>query len=72
MWKPLSLTRTTYQAQEEDLYLGEEEGGEDPRDSQITIQEIRTSTGSIMEEDIAPKGAQKPRRISQEFSKRRQ
>jgi hypothetical protein len=64
MWKILSLTRTTDQTQEEDLHLGEEEGGEDPRDSQITIQEIRTSIVSTMEEDIAPKGAQKPRRIS--------
>jgi hypothetical protein len=71
MWKILSLTRTTDQTQEEDLHLGEEEGGEDPRDSQITIQEIRTSIVSTMEEDIAPKGAQKPRRISWEFSKRR-
>jgi hypothetical protein len=72
MWKILSLTRITDQAQEEDLHQGEEERGDDPRDSQITIQEIRTSTANIMEEDIAPKGAQKPRRISQEFSKRRQ
>jgi hypothetical protein len=72
MWRIFSLTRTIDQAQEEDLHSGEEEGGEDPRDSQITIQEIRTSTANIMEEDITPKGAQKPRRISQEFSKRRQ
>jgi hypothetical protein len=72
MWKILSLTRTTDQAQEEDLHPVEGEGGEDPRNSQITIQEIRTSTASITEEDIAPKGAQKPRRISPEFSKRRQ
>jgi hypothetical protein len=48
------------------------EGGEDSRNSQIIIQEIRTSTASITEEDIAPKGAQKPRRIPPEFSKRRQ
>jgi hypothetical protein len=72
MWKILSLTRTTDQTQEEDLHLGEEEGGEDPRDPRIIIQEIRTSIASIMEEDIAPKGAQKSRRISQEFNKRRQ
>jgi hypothetical protein len=63
MWKILSLTRTTDQAQEEDLHPGEGEGGEDPWNSQITIQEIRTSTASITGEDIAPKGAQKPRRI---------
>jgi hypothetical protein len=72
MWKILSLTRIRDQAQEEDLHPGEGEGREEPRNSQITIQEIRTSTASIMEEDIAPKGAQKPRRISPEFSKRRQ
>jgi hypothetical protein len=45
--------------------------GEDPRDSRITIQETRTSIVSIMEEGIAPKGAQKPRRTSQEFNKRK-
>jgi hypothetical protein len=71
MWRILILTRTTDQTQEEDLHLGEEEGGEDPRDSRTTIQEIHTSIASTMGEDIAPKGAQKPRRISQEFSKRR-
>jgi hypothetical protein len=63
MWKILSSTRTTGQAQEEDSHLGEGEEEEDPRNSQITIQEIRTSTTSITEEDIALKGAQKPRRI---------
>jgi hypothetical protein len=72
MWKILSLTRITDQAQEEDLHPGEGEGGEDPRNSQITTQEICTYTASITEEDIAPKGAQKPRRISPESSKRRQ
>jgi hypothetical protein len=72
MWKILSLTRTTDQAQEEDLHPGEGEGGEDPRDSQITILEICTSTAIITEEGVALKGAQKPRRISPEFSKRRQ
>jgi hypothetical protein len=51
---------------------GEGEGKEDPQNSQTTIQEIRTSTASITEEDIAPKGAQKPRRILPGFSKRRQ
>jgi hypothetical protein len=48
------------------------EGEEDPRNSQITTQETHTSTASITEEVIAPKGAQKPRRILPEFSKRRQ
>jgi hypothetical protein len=47
---------------------GEEE---DPRDSRITTQETRTSIVSIMEEDTAPKGAQKPRRTSQKFSKKK-
>jgi hypothetical protein len=72
MWKILSPIRTKDQVQEEDLHLGEGEGEEDPRNSQTTIQEIHTSTTSITEEDIAPKGAQKPRRILPEFSKRRQ
>jgi hypothetical protein len=44
---------------------------EDSRDSRITTQETRTSIVSITEEDIAPKGAQKPRRTSQEFNKRK-
>jgi hypothetical protein len=30
MWRILSLTRTTDQTQEEDLHLGEEEGGRTP------------------------------------------
>jgi hypothetical protein len=72
MWKILSLTRTIDQAQEGDLHLGEGEEEEDPRNSQTTIQEIRTSTSSITEEDIALKGAQKPKRISLGFSKRKQ
>jgi hypothetical protein len=62
MWKILSLTRTVDQAQEEDSHPGE--GEEDTRDSRITTQETRTSIVSIMEKDIAPKGAQKPRRTS--------
>jgi hypothetical protein len=70
MWKILSPTRITDQAQEEDLHLGEGEG--DPRNSRTTIQEIRTSTTSITEEDIAPKGVEKPRRILPGFNKRRQ
>jgi hypothetical protein len=45
--------------------------GRGPRDSRITTQEIRTFIVSNMEELIAPKDAQKPRRISREFSKRR-
>jgi hypothetical protein len=75
MWKILSPIRTIDQAQDEDFHPGEGEGegegDEDPRNSQMTTQEIHTSTASIMEEVIAPKGAQKPRRTLPEFSKRR-
>jgi hypothetical protein len=71
MWKILILTRTVDQAQEEDSHPGEGEEEEDPRDSRITTQETRTSIVGIMEEDIAPKGAQKPRRTSRESSKRK-
>jgi hypothetical protein len=59
------------QAQEEVMHLEEEEGEEDPRNSQITTQEIHTSTANIMEEVITPKGSQKPRRTSLEFNKRK-
>jgi hypothetical protein len=72
MWKILSLMRTTDQTQEEDSHPGEGEGEEDPRNSQITIQEIHTSTANITEDVIVPKGAQKPRRILLEFTKKRQ
>jgi hypothetical protein len=71
MWKILILTKTTDQAQEGYLHLEEGEEEEDPRDSRITTQETHTSIVSTMEEDIAPKGAHKPRRISREFNKRR-
>jgi hypothetical protein len=75
MSKILNPIRRIDQALEEDLHPeegeGEGEGEEDPQSSQTTIQEIRTSTASIMEEDIAQKGAQKPRRILLGFSKRR-
>jgi hypothetical protein len=71
MWKIHSLTRTTDQAQEEDSHPGEGEEEEDPRDSRITTQETCTSIVSIMEEDTALKGAQKLRRTSQEFNKRK-
>jgi hypothetical protein len=71
MWKIRSLTKTACLAQEEDSHPGEGEEEEDPRDSRITTQETRISTISIMEEDIALKGVQKPRRSSQEFSKRK-
>jgi hypothetical protein len=70
MWKILSLTRTTDQAQEEDSHPREGEEEEDPRDSRIITQKTCTSIVSTMEEDTALKGAQKPRRTSQEFSKR--
>jgi hypothetical protein len=71
MWKILSLTRTADQAQEEDSHpeVGEQE--EDPSDSRIITQKTRTFIVSTMEEDTALKGAQKPRRKSQEFSKRK-
>jgi hypothetical protein len=71
MWKILSLTRTVDQTQEEDSHPGEGEEEEDPRDSRITTRETRTSIVSIMEEDTTLKGAQKLRRTSQEFSKRK-
>jgi hypothetical protein len=62
MWKILSLTRTADQAQEEDSRPREGEEEEDPRDSRITTQETRIFIVNIMEEDIALRGAQKPRR----------
>jgi hypothetical protein len=71
MWEIHSLTKTADQAQEEDSHQGEGEEEEDPRDSRITIQKTHTSIVSIMEEDTVLKGAQKPRRTSQEFSKRK-
>jgi hypothetical protein len=71
MWKTLTPIRTTDQAQEEVLHAGEEEGEEDPRNSQTITQEIPTSTANITEDVIAPKGAQKPRRTLLEFSKRK-
>jgi hypothetical protein len=67
----LSLIRTADQAQEEDSHPGEGEEEEDPRDSQITTQKTRISIVSTIKEDIALKGAQKPRRTSQEFNKRK-
>jgi hypothetical protein len=70
-WKILSLTRTVDQSQEEDSHPRDGEEEEVPRDSRITTQETCISIVSIMEEDIAPKGAQKPRRTSREFSKRK-
>jgi hypothetical protein len=71
MWKILSLARTADQAQEEDLHPGEGEEEEDPRDLRITTQKTRISIVSIMEEDTIMKGAQKPRKTSQEFSKKK-
>jgi hypothetical protein len=71
MWKILSLARTTDQAQEEDLHPGEGEEEEDSRDLRITTQKTRISIISIMEQDTALKGAQKPRKTSQEFSKKK-
>jgi hypothetical protein len=71
MWKIPSLTRTADQAREEDSHPGEGEEEEDPRDSRITTQGTRISIVSIMEEDIALRGAQKPRKTSQEFRKKK-
>jgi hypothetical protein len=65
MWKILSMTRIADQVQEEDSHPGEGGEEEDPRDSRITTQETHISIVSIMEEDIALKGAQKPKRTSQ-------
>jgi spore coat protein CotH len=44
------------------LRQGEEEGEEDLQKFRTMIQEIHTSTDDIMEEAIAPKRAQKPRK----------
>jgi hypothetical protein len=68
-WKTLSSIWIIDQAQEQVMHLKEEEGEEDPRNSQITTQEIHTCTANIMEEVIAPKGARKPRRTLIEFNK---
>jgi hypothetical protein len=72
-WKIPSLTRTIDRAREEDSHLEEEEGEEeeDLQDSWITIQGTRTSIVSIMEEGTTLKGAQKLRRTSREFSKKK-
>jgi hypothetical protein len=70
-WKIPSPIRIIDQAQEQHLHPGEGEEEEDPRSSQTITQEIHTSTASITEEVIAPKGAQKPRRTLLEFSKRK-
>jgi hypothetical protein len=71
MWKIHSLTKTTDPAQEEGSHLEEGEEKWDPRDSRFTIQKTHTSIVSIMEEDIAPKGAQKPRKTWQESSRKK-
>jgi hypothetical protein len=73
MWKILSLTRTVDQARGEASHLELEEGEEeeDLQDSRIIIQGTRTSIVSIMEEGTALKGAQKPRKTSREFSKKK-
>jgi hypothetical protein len=68
MWKILSRTRTTDQAQEEDSHPGEGEEGEDPEthESQPKRPVLLLSVSWK-----ALKGAQIPRRTSQEFSKRK-
>jgi hypothetical protein len=59
MLETLIHSKTAGQAPGEDSVP--EEGGEEeePQDSSTTTQEIPTSTASIMEEDTAPKGAQR-------------
>jgi hypothetical protein len=71
MWKILSLTKTTDLVHEEGSHPEEGEEEEDPRDSRITTQKTRTSITSIMGEDTALKGAQKPRKTWQESSKKK-
>jgi hypothetical protein len=71
MWKILSLTKTTDLVHEEGLHPEEGEEEEDPRDSRTTTQKTRTSIVSIMGEDTALKGAQKPRKTWQESSKKK-
>jgi hypothetical protein len=58
----LNSIRTTDQAQEEVLHLGEEEGEQDPRKFKIMTQKTHTSIGNIMEEAITPKHAHKLKR----------
>jgi hypothetical protein len=70
-WKILNLTRTTGQAQEADSHLEEGKGEEDPRGSRITTPKTHTSIANIMEEGIARKDAQKPRKTWKEFSKKK-
>jgi hypothetical protein len=60
-WKTLSSIRTTDQAQEVVLHLGEEEE-EDPRKFRIMIQKTHTSIANIMEEVISSERAQKLKR----------
>jgi hypothetical protein len=62
MWKILSLTKTTDLVHEEGSHPEEREEEQDPQDSRITTQKTRTSIVSIMGEDTALKGAQKPRK----------
>jgi hypothetical protein len=70
-WKILNLTRTTGQAQEADSRLEEGEEEEDPQGSRITTPKSSTSIASTMEEGIAQKDAQKPRKTWKEFSKKK-
>jgi hypothetical protein len=54
-WKTPSSIRTIDLAQEEVLHLGEE----DPWKFRIMTQKTHTSNANIVEEDMAPKRAQK-------------
>jgi hypothetical protein len=71
MLEILSRNKTAGQVPEEDSVP--EEGGEEeePQASRTTTQEIPTSTASIMEEAIAPKGAQRQRRTWHESNKKK-
>jgi hypothetical protein len=66
-----NLNKATGRAPGEDSIP--EEGGEEenPQDLRTITQKILTSIASIMGGAIAPKGAQKRRRIWQEFSKKK-
>jgi hypothetical protein len=58
MWKIHSSTSTANHVQEEVLRIGEE----DPPNFRIMTQKTHTSTANIMEEAIALKRAQKPKK----------
>jgi hypothetical protein len=71
MWKIPSLTKTTDRVHEEGSHPEEGKEEEDPRDSRIITQKTPTSIVSIMGEETALKGAQKPRKTWHESSKKK-